>query len=162
MFFPFSNQQSKSDGYIMCESYHFWFVADPFHAFRQNPYGSQGVSGCERIIFWGVERLPVGAFGGLHKGRSNRHLLHTFYVALVCSSRVASAVHLTCFLNLYPNQVGLTAGENHIFWVLNRLSAIHKKEKQWALQPCLPALPFGCDFATGKAAFLTPANVRCL
>lgn len=82
-----------------------------------------------------------GASGGLHKGRSSKHLLHMFYVALVCSSRVGSTVHLTCFLNLYPKQVGLTAGENHIFWVLNRLSTIHKKEKQWALQPCLPALP---------------------
>lgn len=41
----------------------------------------------------------------------------------------------------YPKHWGLTAGENHLFWVLNRLSAIRKKEKQWALQPCLPALP---------------------
>lgn len=71
-----------------------------------------------------------GGSGGLHKGRNSRHLLHTFYVALVCSSHVGSAVHLTHFLNLYPNQVGLTAEENHIFWVLNRLSTIHKKEKQ--------------------------------
>lgn len=127
--------------WAMCDCYHFWFVADPSHAFRWTPCGFQGVYGCERAISWGVGRLLVGSFGGLHKDRSSRHLLHTFYVALVCSSRVGSAAHLTHFLNMYPNQVGLTAGENHIFWVLNRLSAIHKKEKQWALQPCLPALP---------------------
>lgn len=139
--FPFSNQKSKTDGCITCECYHFWFVADPSHAFRRNPCGFQGVCGCERTISWGVGRLPVGAFGGLHKGRSSRHLLHMFYVALICSSHAGSVMHLTHFLNLYPNQVGLTAGENHIFWVLNRLSTIHKKEKQWALQPCLPALP---------------------
>lgn len=72
----------------------------------------------------------MGASDGLHKGRSSEHLLHTFYVALVCGSRVGSVVHLTHFLSLCPNQVGLTAGENRIFWVLNRLSAIRKKEKQ--------------------------------
>lgn len=107
----------------------------------ETPVAPKCVYGHEGTIFWGVGRLPMGASGGLHKGRSSEHLLHTFYVALVCGSRVGSVVHLTHFLSLYPNQVGLTVGENHIFWVLNRLSAIRKKEKQWALQPCLPALP---------------------
>lgn len=42
---------------------------------------------------------------------------------------MSGAVSLTRFLNLYPEQVGLTAAENRIFGVLNRLSAARKKEK---------------------------------
>lgn len=54
---------------------------------------------------------------------------------------MSSAVNLTRFLNLYPEQVGLTAGENRIFRALSRLSAACKKEKHWALQLCPQAMP---------------------
>lgn len=69
------------------------------------------------------------------------HLLHTFYLFIVWNGCVSSAVNLTRFLNLYPEQVGLTAGENRIFWALSRLSAACKKEKHWALQLCPQAMP---------------------
>lgn len=90
---------------------------------------------------WAGCWVRKGSFWWPCEGGRGGHLLHTFYLFLVWNGRVSGAVNLTHFLNLYPSQVGLTAGENHIFWALNRLSTVRKKEKQWALQPCLPAVP---------------------
>lgn len=55
------------------------------------------------------------ASGGPCEGGSGGHLLHTFDLFLVWNGCVSGAVNLTRFLNLSPKQVGLTAGENHIF-----------------------------------------------
>lgn len=66
-----------------------------------------------------------GASGG-----SGEHVLLTFDLYLVRDGRVSGTVNPTRFLNLDLKQVGLTAGENHLFQALNRLSAIRKKEKQ--------------------------------